>query len=231
MAVHATIPAAARTCKQRPSGINLVGYLRTESGMGTAARRYLRGLTSLGLPHSLWDVSQLQGNRSLDSTSLTLHQAAPYDLSLLCADVELYHTLAAHLGDAFFESGYRVGLWAWELPRFPAKWADRFAYLDEIWVGSSYIANALAPVSPVPVIRLPPFLTQAVRGSRERGRKRLNARAGEFIFLFVFDFHSHAERKNPLAVARAFREAFTADVPARLVIKCVNAEKKPAEFA
>src|SRR6516225_9490167 len=127
MIAEAVVPATSRTCRLRASGINLVGYLRTESGMGTAARRYLRALESLNLPLSLWNVSQLQGNRSLDLTALTLNQFAAYDLSLLCADVELYHTLAAHLGDAFFDSGYRVGLWAWELPRFPTKWADRFA--------------------------------------------------------------------------------------------------------
>jgi hypothetical protein len=39
------------------------------------------------------------------------------------------------------------------------------------------------------------------------------------VFLFMFDMRSDFERKNPLAVVRAFREAFSASDGATLVIK------------
>ena len=82
---------------------------------------------------------------------------------------------------------------------FPEKWHDRFPYYDEIWVGSSFIANALATVSPIPVVRIPPVLALDASGSRAAGRRRLGVRADQFVFLFIFDFHSFAERKNPMA--------------------------------
>jgi glycosyltransferase involved in cell wall biosynthesis len=45
---------------------------------------------------------------------------------------------------------------------------------------------------------------------------------GTFVFLFVFDFLSYFERKNPLALIRAFRKAFEPDENVQLVLKCSN---------
>ena len=47
-----------------------------------------------------------------------------------------------------------IAVWAWELPQFPVKWYDRLAYYDEVWVASSFIANTIAPISPVPPLTI-----------------------------------------------------------------------------
>lgn len=212
-------------------GLNLIGYLRTESGVGSAARAYLRALRQLDLPLALCDVSALQTNRSEDGSILQIDAAHPHDINLVCADVELHYAIMAHVGEDLFNSRYNIGIWAWELTNFPKKWFDRFAYYDEIWVGTSFIAEVLAPISPVPVVRIPPVLTVAVPGSRSDGRNRLGVEAEDFVFLFIFDFHSHFLRKNPLAIIEAFRKAFNTAERARLVIKCVNADSNPCDFA
>ena len=49
----------------------------------------------------------------------------------------------------------------------------RFPEYDEIWTPSSFIANALAPVSPIPVVRMPTVLGDAPSGSREAGRRHV----------------------------------------------------------
>jgi glycosyltransferase involved in cell wall biosynthesis len=213
------------------SGVNVVGYLRTESGVGSSARAYLRALRHLHLPLALCDVSALQTNRSEDPSIRAFDAVHPYDINLVCADVELHYAIMAHVGEEFFTSRYNVGIWVWELTNFPKKWFDRFAYYDEIWVGTSFIASVLAPVAPVPVVRIPPVLTVAKPGSRSAGRRRLGVADDEVVFLFIFDFHSHFQRKNPLAIVEAFRSAFTAADRVRLVIKCVNAESNPCDFA
>ncbi len=209
----------------------MAGYLRTESGVGAAARGYVAGLQALGIDMALEDLSNLSGNRSEDQTLRQFNVGSPYDVNLICADVEPHFAIVSQLGPDFFEGRYNVGVWAWELARFPEKWYDRFAYYDEIWVGTSFIANALSPVSPTPVVRLPPVLAPAVVGSREAARRRLDVTADEFVFLFVFDVHSHLERKNPLAVIEAFRCAFSPSEPVRLVLKSVNARAAPHGFA
>jgi len=74
-----------------------------------------------------------------------------YDISMVCADVELHYAILDRLGDGFFADRYNIGIWAWELPKFPEKWYDRFAFYDEVWVGSSFVADALAAVSPIQI--------------------------------------------------------------------------------
>src|SRR6266496_956983 len=142
---------------ERP-GINLAGYLRTESGVGAAARGYVRALQAAGVPVALHDLSHLSGNRAEDGMLTAFDSEHPYDTNLICADVEPHFAIVSHLGAELFQDRYNIGAWAWELPHFPEKWHDRFAYYDEIWVGSSFIANALAPVSPIPVVRGPPVM-------------------------------------------------------------------------
>src|SRR5262249_51506455 len=209
-------PAAART-----GGGNGCGYLRTENGLGAAVRGYVRALRAAEVPVALADVSDLSGNRAGDDTLAGSAGEYPHDVNLVCGDVEQHFAIRARLGEGFFRGRYNVGLWAWELPHFPERWYDRFAHYDEIWVASSFIANALSPVCPVPVVRVPPALTLESPGDRDRGRARLGV-ADEFVFLFVFDFWSRTARKNPLAVVEAFRRAFSPADPARLVLKCIN---------
>lgn len=211
-------------------GINLAGYLRTESGVGAAARGYVRGLRAAGVPVALHDLSHLSGNRAADGTLTGFDSEHPYDTNLICADVEPHFAIVSHLGAELFQDRYNIGAWAWELPHFPEKWQDRFAYYDEIWVGSSFIANALAPVSPIPVVRVPPVMGSGSGGTGEAGRRKLGLDPDEFAFLTVFDVHSHLTRKNPLAVIDAFRLAFTPSDRARLVLKCVNAHADPVGF-
>lgn len=213
------------------SGVNLVGYLRTESGVGEASRRTLRALRRAGLSISLADVSDLQVNRSQDPTLCRFDAVHPHGVNLVCADVELHYALLAHLGDGLFRNRYNIGLWFWEQPRFPPRWFDRFAWYDEIWVSSSFIAQSLAPVSPIPVLRIPLVLTAEEPGSRERGRRRLGARPDETLFLFLFDFHSHPQRKNPLAAVEAFTQAFAPADPVRLILKVVNERSRPEDLA
>lgn len=203
-------------------GINVSGYLRTESGVGAATRSYVEALRALDIPLALQDLSDLHGNRSGDDTLKAFDSESPYDINLVCADIDKHFAILSRVGDEFFRSRYNIGVWWWELLRFPMKWYDRFAYYDEIWVGTSFIAGNLAPVSPLPVIRVPPVLTPRGSGSREKGRLKLGLTPGEFVFLFTFDFHSSVRRKNPSAVIDAFKKAFSPREGVRLVLKCIN---------
>ena len=216
---------------QRARGVNAAGYFRTESGVGAAARGYVRALQALDTGVALRDLSHLTGNRSEDRTFARFDGEMPYDINLVCVDLDPHFAVVNELGRAFFEEHYNIGVWAWELLRFPERWYDRFAYYDEIWVGTSFVANALAPISPIPVVRIPPALTDTTAGSREAGRARIQAAPDEYIFLFVFDVHSHLERKNPQGTIEAFRRAFSPKEPVRLVLKCVNASAAPAGFS
>jgi glycosyltransferase involved in cell wall biosynthesis len=54
---------------------------------------------------------------------------------------------------------------------------------------------------------------------------------GKFLFLMMYDMHSHQSRKNPQAAVEAFRRAFPDAARVGLVIKTMNAETYPREWA
>lgn len=203
-------------------GVNVCGYLRTESGVGEAARRYIHALRAASVPVALRDLSSISGNRAQDETLGIGEEQTWFDVNLVCVDIDLHYAALYQLGQQFFEERYNIALWWWEQPAFPQKWADRFAYYDEVWAGSTFIANTLAPVSPIPIVHMPLPFGETTLGSRKRGRRRLGLAADTFTYLFIFDFHSHVERKNPQALIAAFKRAFAASDNVQLVIKCVN---------
>jgi glycosyltransferase involved in cell wall biosynthesis len=213
-----------------PPAVAVSGYLRDESGWGAAGRGYLRAVRRLGVPTALEDFSALTSNRSDDWSAASGETLSHADVNLVCIDAGQHFAVLSRMGEGFFEGRYNIGAWAWELPRFPEQWYDRFAYYDEIWVGTSFVAAAIAPIAPIPVIRIPPVLTPRTPGSREQGRTEWGVQPDEFTFLFVFDVHSHLQRKNPVAVVDAFRRAFRPSEPVRLILKCVNAESDPTGF-
>jgi glycosyltransferase involved in cell wall biosynthesis len=211
-------------------GVRVTGYLSDESGWGAAGRGYVRALEQLGVPMTVHDVSRLTTNRSEDRSVAGTGAVRDTDVNLVCVDAGQHFALLSEVGESFFDGHYNIGAWAWELPRFPESWYNRFAYYDEIWVGTSFIASALAPLSPVPVVRIPPVVTVGA-GWRARGRHRLGVNDDEFVFAFIFDVHSHLARKNPQAAIAAFRQAFPGSANARLVLKSVNAGGDPRGYA
>src|SRR5439155_25780022 len=138
---------AAHPAHQRPEarpklpGINVVGYLRNETGLGAIGRGYLRALRWLGVPVALKDVSELSPNRSEDPTIAEFDQSHPHPVNLVCVNADQHFVVASHLTDGFFRDRRNIAVWFWELPEFPEEWHDRFVHYDEIWAASSFIAN------------------------------------------------------------------------------------------
>ena len=225
-------PSSERRTASAPQvrGVRVTGYLSDESGWGAAGRGYVRALQRIDVPMRVHDVSSLTTNRSGDRTLTAVTTAHDTDVNLVCVDAGQHFALLSTVGESFFAGHYNIGAWAWELPRFPDTWFNRFAYYDEIWVGTSFIAAALAPISPVPVVRVPPAVA-VPSGSRARGRARIRAGDRDAVFLFTFDVHSHLARKNPHAAIAAFRRAFPNDRHVRLVLKSVNAAADVDGFA
>ena len=194
--------------------VNVIGDVKTGTGMSATAERYMRALQWTGVDARLIDAS--------GATVVDRPLGDRFEVNLICCEVASHFQVRENLGSDFFRGRYNIGVWLWESAQFPQKWYDRFAYYDEIWAPSSFIASTLSPISPIPVVRMPFALEPAVSGSRLNGRQRLQVPEGEFVYLFVFDFHSRLQRKNPMAVLESFKQAFHPDESARLIIKCVN---------
>ena len=208
------------------SGVNVVGMFRAELGVGESGRSMVRALRRAGEPTALLDFSAVSANRQNDRSITDFAPSPVYPTTLLCANPPEYPAFgASSMVRAFREGRYRIGSWWWELPELPDDWCGAFAVLDEIWVGSRFIYEAVARVSPIPVTYIPPVVE--VPPAAQIDLAKFGATAGEMIVLVMFDFHSVWQRKNPDGAIAAFRRAFRGNERVRLIVKTINGEARP----
>jgi glycosyltransferase involved in cell wall biosynthesis len=211
------------TSIERP-GINLVGYLQAETGMGEAARSLARALQSADIPHSLHslDLNVLAPNR--DRSFERQSSDFPYDINLFVVNADQVPPVVDSLGPEVFARRFNVGLWLWELSRLTPSFQTSFRYLHEVWTPSTFCVDAFGAASPNPVRRLP---LPVAAGPAPYGRDHFDLPADDFVFLFMFNYLSYFERKNPLALVEAFSTAFPSPSRVRLVLKTSHAEFAP----
>ena len=59
-----------------------------------------------------------------------------------------------HLPAHVFER-FNIGYWAWELPEMHDEHLAGFRRINEVWVPSAFVQDAVSKKSPVPVLRMP----------------------------------------------------------------------------
>nr|WP_255679628.1 glycosyltransferase [Methylocystis sp. WRRC1] len=121
----------------------------------------------------------------------------------------------------YFDHYYNITQWAWELAAFRPDWYACFGAVDEVWTYSSFVAESISAIAPVPVAKVPiPIVTPQISAtSRDDARRRFAIPRDKFVFLTVFDVGSTSARKNPDSVINAFRAAFSEVEQAFLVVK------------
>lgn len=226
------VATARRAARQVPApradaepvdGVAVIGYLTGELGVGESARLMLSALAAGGVPHAAVPVAhQLQSRQR--APFVAPETSDRFTTTLFCVNADQTAGVARALHGRFDDT-YRIGMWYWEVEDFPVP-AGAFDHVDEVWVATDFIRDAIAPHTDKPVVTVQPPLPQ-----HDPETEVVRAPAGvpddRPVFLFTFDFLSTAERKNPWAVLTAFELAFptpAADGPV-LVIKSINAER------
>jgi glycosyltransferase involved in cell wall biosynthesis len=212
--------AIPRAVHDLPLGVNVAGYLSTESGMGEAARASIRSLEAAGVPMVLTNVGSRLRTQDVSYSGFTDDNPHPFNLVHLNGDNMA--GFAAARGRAYFRNRYTIGYWFWELSKWRDDWLEGFNHVDEVWVASEFTRACLAEVSPVPIVTMPlPFV---LPDAPPLGRAHFGIPEGSTAFLLTFDVSSQTERKNPLGAIRAFRRAALPRNAATLVLKYTNAE-------
>lgn len=206
-------------------GLEVIGYLRTESGVGQAARLLVSALQPSQVPfRTLVDStpSSRQLHPFLIQETHPLDADERFECCVLCVNADSVRAVRRRLGPEYFHKRRIAGLWFWEVETFPQHLHSAFQEVDEVWVASKFIQDILTPISPVPVHHIPlPFGV----GSKTDPLDRASLGIPEgFFFLFSFDFHSIFRRKNPIGIVEAFKQAFADGEGPVLVIKGINAE-------
>lgn len=208
-------------------GVNVVGYFRAEVGLGEAARRLVAALDNAQIPHTTITHARTY-SRQRHPFSSREPRRAPFDVNLVCVNADEMPRLQEEIGPDFFAGRYTIGLWFWEVARFPETFSRALDIVDEVWTASDFVREAIAAATPKPVHVVP--LPIEVPVSPPRTRTELGL-PDNFLFYFNFDFMSVFERKNPLGLLEAFTRAFGPDEGPFLLIKSVNGDRFPDQLA
>ncbi len=212
---------------QSPSptvGISIHGFLSGEFGLGALALYNLEAIKAAGIPYTVNNIRK----RVADPREGSSGQGDPsnkYAVNLICVNADgLRYFMCTKLA-RYVKDRYNIVSLVWELSRFPDRWHKSLKLCDEIWVPSSFCQEALTGVSPAPVFKT--FSLQIDMEGIRVDRKRFDIKEDTYAFLFIFDFHSYFQRKNPLSLIKAFKQAFGPTDKATLILKYMNQSGYP----
>ena len=228
------LPAPALR-RAAPVDVQVIGPLAKASGLGQAARASLAALATTGLSVQAVNFDLDNPAPEIDLPCLTPREAAPARVSLLHLNAESVPLLAAYAPD-ITEGSHVAAYMFWELTRPAACHALALEMVDEIWMASDYGRAIYAPhfAGPVQVMGLATDLPAPPDRAAARAAlcRATGFDPGNFLCLASFDSFSFVQRKNPLALIRAFAEAFP-EGGAQLLLKTQNRSRvqDPAQAA
>jgi glycosyltransferase involved in cell wall biosynthesis len=231
--IEAYLGRKSLRCIRPEPGINLVGPVRAEFGLAENMRAFARASLAGGIPCAIRDLNIALNTRQADQTLVDhIAEEARHSCSVFFLNPDSRQLYDQSLDTLVFQRPtlhfrhVKIGYWFWELEKIPPQWSTAIAKVDEIWVATDFIAEAIRRGTDKPVIKIRSPVAFEVKGRYER--RNFNLPEHVFLFLFSFDFNSFAERKNPSGLIRAFRHAFPPNrMDVVLVIKSINGHKNP----
>lgn len=212
------------------NGINLVGNIRGDNGLGQSMR-----LVANTLEHSKEEFTINNffvppgGSMTNQTFDARITQESPYNINLIHVNASEFTLCYMQMGDKLWNYRYNIAFWLWELEEFPEEWLANINLVDEIWTPADFISNTLRKYTDKPVTTIPYCVTAPTDDQFDR--KHFGLPEDKFLFLMMFDSGSVMERKNPLGAIASFKKAFGKDHPdVGLVIKINEIEQSERDI-
>lgn len=195
--------------------IQITGIIEGSSGLAQNAWMSAAAFKRLGLPVLMRDKSDMSVAQPLpaDGPAPMLHR------SLILHHINAEALPAQILAQGFHDgtNPLHIGYMLWELEAVPKSHLLAGELLNDIWVPSVFVQKIYEKSFGREITNIGKGISLPDVAPADLRRYGLND--SHLIFLNIFDAASSVERKNPVAAALAFLEAFPTDPRARLIIK------------
>lgn len=212
--------------KELKNGINVVGPLKKQSGLGQGSRLLLEAVKK-----SKYDFSAICVENGPNTTyDDILTKEFPNKINLLsCQPSFLFESMISQINIDNLKGRYNIAYWLWELDKIPEEFKDSFKYVNEIWTPSNFVKEAFEKETDLPVKVIPYGIN--TNKNEKLTRKDFNIPEDKFVYLSMFSSKSSSERKNPMAAIDAFIKAFKdKEDDVFLVIKINGSYKKDLDI-
>jgi glycosyltransferase involved in cell wall biosynthesis len=185
----------------------LIGYFETGFGLGEYARGLAAALDAVNVPFAIYPYSAFTGRARDEAPWARYYDVEKiHPINIFCLATDQTRNARRIIGKRHTEKSYNILSTFWELPRAPKSALPDLAFFDELWTPSHFVADSFRPIFSKKILVMPPCINVNAQTVPQHELFGLDPK--KFYFLFVFDLNSYAERKNPLAVLRAFEAAF-----------------------
>jgi len=192
------------------NGINLIGNIKADTGIGQSTRLVADILTNSGIEYSAYNYFQLPGGSMTDTTyDYKISGELPYNINLIHVNASEFTVAYMQLGKKVWDSHYNIAFWLWELEEFPDEWVGCIELVDEIWTPAEFVSESIRKKTNKPVITVP-YSVKAPSDPRY-DRKHFELPEDKFLFFMMYNSCSIMERKNPIGILEAFKKAFDKD--------------------
>jgi glycosyltransferase involved in cell wall biosynthesis len=181
--------------------------VQVQSGLGAAARGYFNCLSQVAEVSCIPIIDGHEAHPEINfPTKFDNDVYSEEQILIVHQNADAFDKILQNYGDIFNKKyKKKVAIWVWELENFQVQWLKYLKFLDELWVPSNFVKDAINKISNIP-IRVVPHAIDTTIVSQTNFRKELNIPKEDFVIGFFFDSSSYVERKNPLALINVFNE-------------------------
>lgn len=197
-------------------GINLVGPINQNSGLGQSCRLLRNGIDAS-------EIACINFTYPIDSKSInkTIKNKLIYGINIFHINAHEFERAFYELKRTSWDGHYNIAFWLWELEDFPDKWVPYIRLFDEIWTPAEFVSKSIRQKTNKQVFTIPYGISAPF--DERLTRKDFGLPENQFLFLMAYDKNSVSERKNPMGSIMAFKAAFSIEnVQVGLVIKISN---------
>lgn len=198
--------------------IEVIGFFQSISGIGESARLCAQQLAADGYQVKCTSVEgYFRKPVEIQWDWPAQFNDEPVHCRIFHLNPPMLPTAILQMGISKFKETFNIGYWAWELEIIPQEWANAIRYMNAVFTPSEFTTQVIQRYTSIPVLTVTHPVT---RGEFTPGmRSKLGIPDDAFLISNIFSFGSAMERKNPVALVKAFTGAFSEADNAYLVLK------------
>lgn len=203
--------------------IRWVGASLDSSGYAAASREYLRALIKREDIELTTSIVSFEKQKTTHG-SFDL-QIRPYVEKPLPYTIQITHLTPENFPAAIKKDVYNIGYTAWETDKLPSRWVPLCNMMKEIWVPSEWNKEVFQKSGViVPVVAVPHILQK--QDTTDAMYLSVGVPDEDYVFYSIFQW---IERKNPLALLKAYYTEFKNTEPVCLAIKTYGLDSSTGE--
>lgn len=212
-----------------PMGINLIGDIKAETGLGQSMRILAKLLSESDIPYTIIQIDQSSDlKHDNNEWNAMITDKAQYAVNLIHINASDWARKYTMIDNDILDERYNIAYWLWELEEFPKEWRKCIQTVDEIWAPSEFICNSLRHCTEKMICKIPYAID--IQMPVQYTRDYFGIPDYVFLNMIMYDFISVSERKNPEGMIQAFRTAFDVSYANEnrigLVVKVNHLKKK-----